>query len=120
MRFHERFEVVLITWLSELQIGAQKQIFKEGKLSTVFTSATIEDASVVHRLIGVVAHTVPLSSENRGNRSSHAIRSRRRVYCIDHYCRHYGLLHDDFIYFDGLNYKLKGLRKASRTSGKSR
>ena len=88
-----------------------------GRVGNSFSGATVDDASVLRRLIAVVEHVVPRDNlwlrstyERRGNRSSQSqvSRGRRRTYFIDDCLLMYHLLSDKRS-LDGVNRRLRGM-----------
>lgn len=73
--WQKKYEVGLLDWISGLKVNHQEQVFKRGRATDAFSSKTIEDVSIVTRLISVVDHLVP--SRNTG------CRGRRQCYFLD-------------------------------------
>ena len=73
--------MVVVEWVSGLQTGEYKQVFKNCLSSDVFFAKTVEDVSVISRLISLVEHEVTSQVQRgAGNRSrSTTRRTRKRV-----------------------------------------
>lgn len=81
---HCRHRVACIDWALHLQKGDQDQVYADGRRTAVFSRATVEDISIITRLIGVVEHNAPSSyASTQGNSRTTSGRSRRRSYVID-------------------------------------
>ena len=106
----DHYDVVLLSWASGIMTGNQKQLFKEGDIGGAFTSPTMEDASTLRRLIGVVSHKVPPLREYRGSRISRSSTNRKRSYFIDNRIRSDCLLDASTPSLDGVYRTLRGLR----------
>ncbi|PXF42612.1 hypothetical protein BWQ96_07662 [Gracilariopsis chorda] len=65
----KKYEVELLSWASGMEVNGQGQVFKRSRSANAFTSRTVEDLSIVFRLISVVDHVVP--SQMGPNRVRH-------------------------------------------------
>ncbi|KAI0562617.1 hypothetical protein FGB62_57g05 [Gracilaria domingensis] len=54
-----RYNLGVFHWAHDLRVGPQGQVYFEGRSETLFRSSTMEDVSILRRLIGVVPHRVP-------------------------------------------------------------
>ena len=111
------YRLILADWSSRIQPGRHGQIFVQGRVGNCFSGTTVEDASVLRRLISVVEHVVPRdypwlrsTYEQRGNRSSQSqvSRGRRRTYFVDDCLLMHHLLSDKRS-LDGVNRRLRGM-----------
>ena len=97
-----RYELGVIQWVDGLSLGAQGQVFKRGQRCSAFGRTTIEDVTIIHRLIGVVEHAVPVTSLPTSDRK------RKQTYFIDDFQRIDHLLSRTRLSDDGVNRRLKG------------
>ena len=97
--------LAVIKWAKPLSKGRQLQVFVKGSRDEAFSSYTLEDISIIKRLIGVVEHAVPsVGKERRGKNQ----RSQQRTYFIDSDLRKDSLLTPQRVSIDGVNRALKG------------
>ena len=96
--------LVVIKWAKSLSHGRQHQVFVKGSRDEAFSSSTLEDVSIIKRLIGVVEHAVPsVGREIRGRNQ----RSQERTYFIDPDLRNDSLMSSQLVSIDGVNRVLK-------------
>ena len=103
--------VAMIGWAKRMVKGKQYQVYGRGPRESIFSSPTIEDVSVISRLIGVVEHSVPSASQQRRERGQ---RGQLRTYFIDFAARSSHLLDPERSSIDGINYNLKGFGRSSQ------
>ncbi|PXF43640.1 hypothetical protein BWQ96_06599 [Gracilariopsis chorda] len=56
--WQKKYEVGLLSWASGMEVNGQGQVFKRYRSANAFKSRTIENLSIVYRLISVVDHVV--------------------------------------------------------------
>lgn len=103
------YVVVVIEWASGISIGKHGQAYKDCGLDHAFSSTTVEDASVINRLIGIAEHAYP--TRMPGSTSTHHVadgRQRKRVYFLDDRMRSDFLLDPSRLSSDGVNRRLCG------------
>ena len=95
----------------------QGQVYKDGVSNSAFSAKTIEDVSIIKRLVSVVDHVVPSCTSMEGiNRSrSISVRRRKRCYFIDDQTRADHLYDTGRPSVDGCNRILKGRRERTRS-----
>lgn len=103
--------MAVIEWVSGLQAGDYKQVYKNCLARDVFSRRTLEDVSIISRLISVVDHEIPSRAQGDANNGSWstARRSRKRGYFLDNNIRSDGLLSGVGESVDGVKRKLGGL-----------
>ena len=100
------YKLAMIKWAAGMISGAQGQVYKVGSRSSVFGRYTVEDVSVVQRLIGVVEHLVPT-----GRTLTNNARRRRKTYFLDDFQRIDHLLSPTRASDDGVNRRLRGMAR---------
>ena len=91
-------------WATGLSAGGQGHVFKVGRTDSVFTCGTVENASIVKRLISVLEHKVPSQVRQDG-------RTQRRAYFLDSNGRMDRLLSRTLRSGDGLNRRFRGMAR---------
>ncbi|PXF42507.1 hypothetical protein BWQ96_07769 [Gracilariopsis chorda] len=100
--WQRKYEVALIKWATGLQVGEKMQVYKNCSSTDAFRSKTVEDLSIVSKLISVVDHIVPSQQSRSG--------SRQRCYFIDHNLASDFLLDTDTTSVENKNRVLCGIR----------
>ena len=98
--------LAFIKWAKSLSNRRQNQVFVKGSRDEAFSSSTLEDVSIIKRLIGVVEHAVPSVGKERRGRNQ---RSQQRTYFIDPDLRKDSFLSSKMVSIDDVNRVLKGL-----------
>ena len=95
-----------------MEIRAQLQIFKNCVGVNAFSAISVEDLSIIRRLIAVVDHTVPSAAvSNSSTRSRSTVRrGRRRCYFTDDNARLDALLDSAVSSNDGKNRCLRSVK----------
>lgn len=95
-----KISLALVDWAKELQKGRQGQIYMVGGEETIFSGMTLEDISIIKRLIGVVEHFMP---SNPPSGTSASCRKQKRSYFIDYCIQEQSLLSSSRACPNGVN-----------------
>ena len=110
--WQETYEVGVFDWVAGMEIGAQRQIFKNCVGMNAFSANSVEDLSIIRRLIAVVDHNVPSAAVSDSSTRSRSTvrRGRRRCYFADDNAHLDALLDSAVSSDDGKNRRLRGIR----------
>ena len=114
--WQDKYEVGVLDWASGLEVETHGQVYKNCETANAFSETTVEDVSILKRLIGVADHTVPSRAQlMEGTRSRWTgRRGRKRCYIIDDCLRSQHLLHAEVSSLDDINRNIRGLRGQQR------
>lgn len=104
MPWNRHHQLAVIQWASGLRVGNQGQVFKKGDSTSAFSAQSVEDISIIKRLIGVVDHEVPAGGDQNSRRPR---RLKKRAYFFDDAVRSDRLLDSSRSSSDGINRVLK-------------
>ena len=114
--WQKKYEVGVLDWASGLEVETHGQVYKNCEAAKAFSATTVEDVSILKRLIGVVDHTVPsrtqLAEDTRSRSTGR--RGRKRCYIFDDCLRSQHLLHPEVSSLDEINRNIRGLRGQQR------
>lgn len=58
--WQQKFFLLYVDWANDIRLGDRKQLYKPGSSKQVFSAPSLEDVTVVKRLISIVEHSVPV------------------------------------------------------------
>lgn len=71
----KKFQIGILSWPSCTKKGAQDQLFLNSRLGVDFSAPSMEDVSIIARLVGVVEHT--FATQTRQGERNPSLRRRR-------------------------------------------